>query len=71
VLYGSTRFRLPLEPFFILFAAAFFHDCWRTRGPVLTAAATVAIATLNGLFWWQSGALRQVVLQCLTSMGLR
>jgi 4-amino-4-deoxy-L-arabinose transferase-like glycosyltransferase len=71
VLYGSTRFRLPLEPFFILFAAAFFHDCWRTRGPVVTAAATAAIATLNGLFWWQSDALRQVVLQCLTSMGLR
>ena len=71
VLYGSPRLRLPLEPFFILFAAAFFHDCWRTRGPVVTAAATAAIATLNGLFWWQSDALRQVVLQCLTSMGLR
>ena len=71
VLYGSTRFRLPLEPLFILFAAAFLHDCWRTRGPVLTAAAVGAFATLNGLLWWQSGALRPLVLQCLNAMGLR
>lgn len=71
VLYGSTRFRLPLEPFFMLFAAAFLHDCWRARGPVPTAAGVGAVAALNGLLWWQSEALRQVVLQGLDAMGLR
>ena len=69
VLYGSTRFRLPLEPFFLLFAAAFIRDAWncsrRTSG-MLAAALLV-----NLLLYWGDEPLRDLVLNLLREWNLK
>jgi 4-amino-4-deoxy-L-arabinose transferase-like glycosyltransferase len=70
VLYSSVRFRLPLEPFFILFAAAAAEDLVRRRGRrawLLLGGA----AALNLACWWQGEALRGLVLECLRGWGLK
>jgi len=71
VLYGSTRFRLPLEPFFILFAAAFVQEGqqrwgWRRLGAVLGG-----VAVANLLLNWNDEALRALVLQLLERWHLK
>jgi 4-amino-4-deoxy-L-arabinose transferase-like glycosyltransferase len=71
LLYGSTRFRLPLEPFFLIFAAAFVRDAadrwgWRRVGGM--AAAWVG---LHLLLWGQDEALRALVLDWLDRLHLR
>jgi len=71
ILYGSTRFRLPLEPLFIAYAAVFLRDAWsrwsRQRFFAVVAAALLA----NIFFWWNEEALRSAVLVGLDGMGLR
>ena len=71
VLYGSSRFRLPMEPFLILFAAAFVHHCRQQWGAHRTAVATGALVAFNGLAWWQSEAMRSLVLGILSASGLK
>ena len=70
-LYGSTRFRLPLEPFFILFAAAFLQEGqqrwgWRQLGAVLGG-----VAVANLLLDWNDQALRALVLELLEQWYLK
>ncbi|MBI2505753.1 MAG: glycosyltransferase family 39 protein [Candidatus Latescibacteria bacterium] len=70
VLYGSVRFRLPLEPFFILFAAAAAEDLVRRqgrRGWLLLGGAVVA----NLILYWQDEALRALVLEWLHRWQLK
>ncbi len=70
ILYGSVRFRLPLEPFFILFGAAGAQGLvgrWgRPAWAVLAAAAAV-----NLVLYWQGEALRSLVLEGLHQWHLR
>jgi len=70
VLYGSTRFRLPLEPVFIVFAAAYLRDLWDERGPQV-AAGWMGVAVLANLMalWWEE-PLRRGVLGLLALLGL-
>ncbi len=70
VLYGSTRFRLPLEPFLLIFAAAAAHEGWRRRGRSF-AAVCGAWAALQGLVWWQEETARAAVIAVLEAGGLR
>jgi len=70
VLYGSVRFRLPLEPFFILFAAAAGAELVSRHGRrawLLLGGA----AALNLVFWWQGAVLRGWVLGWLQGWGLK
>ncbi len=71
ILYGSTRFRLPLEPFFILFGAAYISDAWHDwdRRRLLAILGVVVIANL--LIWWQQEPLRQLVLSGLNFFELQ
>ncbi len=71
VLYGSTRFRLPLEPLFIAYAAAFLTDAWGhwPRGRFCSVVAGALIAHI--LVWSNEEALRRMVLIGLNGMGLR
>ena len=70
VLYGSTRFRLPLEPLLLVFGAAAAHEGWR-RGGRLFAGGCAAWAALQGLVWWQAEAARAAVISVLEAGGLR
>jgi 4-amino-4-deoxy-L-arabinose transferase-like glycosyltransferase len=70
VLYGSVRFRLPLEPFFILFAAAAAEELIRCRGRRAWLWLGGAVA-LNLLCYWQEAALRGAVLEWLQRWGLK
>ena len=71
ILYGSTRFRLPLEPFFILFGAAYIGDAWHDcdRRRLLVILGVVVIANL--LIWWQQEPLRQLAISGLNYFELR
>ena len=64
ILYGSVRFRLPLEPFFILFAAAAVQEELQRRGRRVWMLFG-AIVALNLIFYWQDKALRALVLEWL------
>ncbi len=69
VLYGSTRFRLPLEPFFILFAIAFLHQ-FLPRSPRTRVVASFVVCA-NMLLFFFDEVLREVVLQILRIGGLK
>jgi hypothetical protein len=71
ILYGSTRFRLPLEPFFIVFAAAFISEQIERRGLRQVFAMVGFVAVCNLLIWWQQEPLRQLVLSALDYLQLR
>lgn len=71
VLYGSTRFRLPLEPLFIVFGAAFMRDLWDRRGARVGGIWAGAAVALNLLALWQGDVLRRVVLDVLAAGGLK
>ena len=71
VLYGSTRFRLPLEPLFIAYAAAFLTNLW-SRWPRRRFGSVLVIVLCGHiLIWWNEEMLRRVVLAGLDGMGLR
>ena len=71
VLYGSARFRLPMEPLFILYACAGAHavrERWGTRALIKSATAVIS---LNGLIWFYDDTVRRVVVDWLTAVGLK
>ena len=70
ILYGSTRFRLPLEPFFLMFAGAHVSRlAQQTRkGASLLVGAIVA---LNILFYAIQDPLRSAVLSILSAGNLK
>jgi hypothetical protein len=70
VLYGSVRFRLPLEPFFILFAAAAGGDLVARYGRRAWWWLGGAVA-LNLILYWQDEALRGLALTWLQAWGLK
>ncbi len=71
VLYGSTRFRLPLEPLLLLLAATVIVDGWDRLGPRrLTLLLTAAVA-FNLLILWQENSVRRVVLRLLEGGGMK
>lgn len=47
VLYGSTRFRLPLEPFFLVYAAALGREIWDRWGWRRAGLLLGAVLVLN------------------------
>ena len=65
VLYASVRFRLALEPFFILFASAFIRDCWDRHGATRVAAAIGLVLAVNGTIWLHGDGLRRGLLGLL------
>ncbi len=71
ILYGSTRFRLPLEPFFIIFAAVYVHDAWRAWDRRRLVAVLGPVVACNVLIWWQQEPLRQLLLSVLNHGQLR
>ena len=62
ILYASVRFRLALEPFFLLYASAYIRDHWERVGPKRSVRAIGVVVFVNGLIWWQDETLRQMVL---------
>lgn len=70
VLYGSVRFRLPLEPFFILFAAAAAVDMQARHGRRAWWWLGGAVA-LNLVCYWQGEALHGLMLEWLQRWGLK
>jgi hypothetical protein len=71
LLYGSTRFRLPMEPFFLLFAAAFLRQAWDTWGRRRFWAMVAGVAGLNLVLYWQDEAVRALLLAWLRAWGLK
>ena len=71
VLYGSTRFRLPLEPLFIVFAAVYIDDAWQYWRRRRLMAVLGAVVFANLLIWWQQESLRQLLLIGLNYFELR
>ena len=70
VLYAPVRFRLALEPFFIVFATSFVRDFWDRHGTKRTIGAIGTVVVANGVLWWQGEALRKSLLLVLVSWGL-
>lgn len=71
VLYGSTRFRLPLEPFFILYAGTWILE-YIDRVRIRKAAAFVgAYFAANLLFAANADALRRALLSSLSILNLK
>jgi 4-amino-4-deoxy-L-arabinose transferase-like glycosyltransferase len=70
ILYGSTRFRLPLEAFFLVFAASAVIDGWHRWGVRFAAVggAWVGCNTLARLF---DDSLRGAVVGLLRAGGLK
>lgn len=71
LLYGSARFRLPFEPFFLLFAAAAYRDAERRWGRARALAAVGAWVGTNLLVYANDEALRAWVLARLRAFGLK
>lgn len=70
ILYGSTRFRLPLEPFFILFAAVAVAAGWRRWGASFAGVALGWVG-LQGVLRLVDDSLRGIVLSLLRGAGLK
>lgn len=70
LLYGSTRFRLPLEPFFLVYGAAAAVDGWARWGRAFGAVLALWGAA-NGAVWWQEEAARSAVVASLEAAGLK
>jgi 4-amino-4-deoxy-L-arabinose transferase-like glycosyltransferase len=70
ILYGSTRFRLPLEPFFLVFAAVAITAGWRRWGVGFAAVGGAWLAG-NGALRLLEESLRQMVLGLLRAGGLK
>ena len=71
VLYGSTRFRLPLEPLFIAFAAAYLSAVFRRWERQRLLAVLGLVIGGNMLVWWQQEAARGLALSTLNLIHLR
>ncbi|MDA0710106.1 MAG: hypothetical protein O3B73_07850, partial [bacterium] len=71
VLYGATRFRLPLEAFFILSAASGCHYLVARWGAPLAVRVAACSLVLNGLIDWQDAWLRQSLLGLLRDLGMK
>ncbi len=71
VLYGSSRFRLPLEPFFILFGAAFIHHLSEQWGQVRIWTLTGAIMATNLTIYWNGEIARELMLNVLRMYHLK
>lgn len=70
-LYAAARFRLPMEPFFLVFAAAWFRDLWDTKPRRMALAVPGIAVAANGFLWWQDEALRDWLIMGLTAGGLK
>ena len=69
VLYGSTRFRLPLEPLFIIFATAFLHQYLPGSSRARIVVSFMVCA--NVLLFFLDEPLRTVVLHILHGLELK
>ena len=71
LLYGATRFRLPLEAFFLLFSASGFlylADRWGREKMMRIGGALVAF---HALVDWQDAWVRQSLLAVLRDIGMK
>lgn len=71
VLYGNSRFRWPLEPFFLIFACSAIRHLYETRGGKWTLGLIVLAASLNLLIAWQEVAIRAGLLDLLHLVSLK
>ena len=71
ILYGSVRFRLPLEPLFIAFAAVYLSDAVRDRSKQRLIKGLGVVVFTNLIVWWQQEFLRNSVLSILNYLELR
>ena len=71
VLYGSTRFRLPLEPFFVLFAAALVWDCFQRWGAKRAAIALGCYSAFHLVLFFNDKALHGIVQGWLVEWALK
>ena len=70
ILYASVRFRLALEPFFLLYAGRYISDHWTRHGAVPATRVLGLILLVNGIVWWQDVALRQTLLALIQGWNL-
>ncbi len=70
ILYASVRFRLALEPFFVLYASSYLRDYWNRLGPERATRTVGLVVLINGLIWWQDEALRQLLLGVIRQWNL-
>ncbi len=71
VLYANSRFRLPLEPFFLIFAGSAvsrLSDQWGLTKTLWLAGGGVLI---NGVIAWQATYLRDGLLMILQALQLK
>ena len=71
LLYGSTRFRLPLEPLLIGFAAVYLSDAWSRWSHSVWGSVVSGVLLLNLGLWLMGEQLRSIVLYGLNGLGLR
>jgi hypothetical protein len=72
VFYGCARFRLPLAPFFVLFAASGLYRLFtRWRGARMPYVVVGAVVGLNGVVYGVSGPIRENLVRLFRAWGLK
>ena len=69
LLYGSTRFRLPLEPLFIGFGALYIVDKWMQCSK--HRVFVFGYVLFHILIWFIEEEMRGLVLELLRLLGLK
>ena len=71
LLYGSTRFRLPMEPLFLLYVGPVLSTAWASARRRMWIAAGVVWVVVNLMVWWKQEIVRGWVLEILYAGGLK
>lgn len=71
VLYANSRFRLPLMPFFLIFASAGIRQMMDVLGLKKTGWLVGGLVSVNLLIAWQADPLRAVLLEALYGLNLK
>lgn len=69
LLYGSTRFRLPMEPIFLVYGAAAAVEGYHRLGRHRLAMVALGWSAVQALIWWQQESVRALVVELLTALG--
>jgi len=71
IFYGSPRFRMPIEPYLIIFfSAGIFRFFERFKNKCVPVTITLSYALLNFVMYFNTDMIKQAARNAFTSMGV-